>query len=271
MAQAVFDRPILTQLTAGDAEPVLVADFQEWSTAPRLSRLLSGRSGGRPVYRIDPISVLASDQVYLPLEDLAAACAGEFRSCGPPEGRVFIVGQCAASALSLRVAELLQGTRNVAVILVQPTWPGGEHVWDRFAEFTANLGVADRARPDLDGDPAESVVRMEAMLRDELAAIAAGRGAGETADAFTELLAWYRAWLAFLLACRNDLARHDGRPTARPSAALSITVLAGTASDAVVPGLAPGEYEVVQVPVLDQDPAISAALADFLRTLFPSR
>jgi len=189
MAQAVFDRPIVTQLTTGDDEPVLVADFQDWSTAPRLSRLLSGRSGGHPLYRIDPISVLLHDQLYLPLEDLAGACAEEFRSCGPPGGRVFIVGQCAASALSLRVAELLQGTRNVTVILVQPTWPGEEHVWDRFAEFIANLGAADRARADLDGDPAQSVARMERTLRDEIEAIAASQGAGETADAFTELLA----------------------------------------------------------------------------------
>jgi hypothetical protein len=271
MTHTIRNYPILTQLTSGDSEPVLVADFQDCSTAPRLSRLLSGRSGGRPVYRIDPVGVLSHDQLYLPLEELAASCAEEFLSCGPAAGRVFIVGHCSASALSMRVAKLLEGSKNVTVILVQPAWPDEKHVWNRFAEFIANLGAADRACPDLDGDPAESVARMERALRDELTTIASSQGLDEAADAFTELLTWYRAWLAFLLACHNDLARHDGLPTARPSGALTVTALTGTASDAIVPGLAPADYRVVRMPVLDQEAPVTAELADFLQTLFTSR
>src|ERR1700732_3075156 len=113
MASAVSKQSILRQLTGGDAEPVLVAEFRAWTTAPRLSRLLSGRAEGHPIYQIDPVGVLSGERLYRPLPDLAAASAEEFLASGPPGGRVFIAGHCSASALSLHVARLLEQSREV--------------------------------------------------------------------------------------------------------------------------------------------------------------
>src|SRR5260370_28018277 len=131
MASTVSTENILQQLTGGDAEPVLVAAFQALTTAPRLSRLLSSRAEGHPVYQIDPVGVLSGDQLYVPLQDLAAACVEEFLASGPPDGRVFIAGYCSASALSLHVARLLEEFRDVTGILGTPAWPDEQHVWDQ--------------------------------------------------------------------------------------------------------------------------------------------
>src|SRR5580698_2283350 len=46
---------ILRQLVAGADQPILVADFQAFSSAPRLSDLVSDRAEGRPVYQVDPL------------------------------------------------------------------------------------------------------------------------------------------------------------------------------------------------------------------------
>jgi hypothetical protein len=78
--------------------------------------------------------------------------------------------------MSLRIAGRLSGAREVAVTLVQPTWPGTGHVTERFAEFH------------------------EKRL-----------GLGEVPLAFCELLASYRTWLAFLLACREERNAGGGR------------------------------------------------------------
>jgi hypothetical protein len=264
MISTVGNELILRQLTTGSAEPVLVADFQDFSTAPRLSQLLSGQAEGHPVYQVDPVGVLSQDQLYLSLPELAAACTEAFLSTGPAGGRVFVVGQCSASALSLRVAKLLESSQDVAVILVEPAWPDEEHVWYRFAEFLGNLGAVPQPCPDLDGDPCGSVARMERILRDELVAVAVRSGLDETTGAFSELLAWYRGWLAFLLACRNDLQGTWQAPTT------AVTILAAPTVATSVPGLGADEYRVVRLPALAGESRITPEVAESVLAQFAS-
>jgi thioesterase domain-containing protein len=247
MKSLVRNELSLRQLTAGNAEPILVADFQAFSTAPRLSQLLSERAEDHPVYQIDPVGILSGDMLYLSLSGLAAASADEFLSSGPADGPVFVVGHCSAAAVAMHVAKALERSRQVTVILLQPAWPGKERVRARFAEFAVKLEGADHSCPDLDGDPWESVARMEQALREYLAAMAASRGLDGSANSFSALLTWYRAWLAFLLACGND------RPAARATAAAAVKVLVGAAAEVAVPGLSPDAYQVVRVPVLGEE------------------
>jgi hypothetical protein len=267
MISTVSNELILRRLTTGDAAPVLVADFQQYSTAPRLSQLLSGRAEGHPVYQIDPVGVLSQDQLYVSLPELADACAQVFLSSGPPAGGpVVVVGHCSASALSLRVAGLLEQLgHKAAVILAGPAWPDEKHVRDRFAEFLDHLRAPQCPCPDLDGDPRDSVAQMEQALRDEIVAVALRSGLSGVPDAFAELLAWYRAWLAFLLACRNDLQATWETPTT------AVTILAATVAAASVPGLGPDAYRVVEVPVLGQEKPITPELAEAVLAQFASR
>lgn len=262
MASTVSKKTILKHLTGGDAEHVLVADFQAWTTAPRLSRMLSRRAEGHPVYQVDPVGVLSGDQLYLPLQDLAQACVAEFLASGPTDGRVFIVGHCSASALSLHVARLLEASRSVSVILVGPAWPDEEHIWNRFAEFLSNLGAAERACPELRGDPAAAVARMERVLDEEVTAMAASQGVDGAADVFAELLAWYRGWLAFLLSCHND------PPMTWPVPPADVVVLTSPEASAVVPGLGPDAYQHIQIPALRGDDPVTPELVECLLAQF---
>jgi hypothetical protein len=256
MASAVGNHTIIQQLTSGDAAPVLVADFQAWSSAPRLSRLLGDRADGHAVYQIDPISVLSGDKLYRPLPELAAACVEEFRASGPPPGGgIFVAGHCSASALSLHVSALLRDSYDVTSILVGPAWPSEQGVRNRFAETLRNLGVPDRPCPDLDGEPAAAVARMERALREEIIAVATSWGADGAADAVTELLAWYRGWLAFLLACHRD-------PAKAWTPAGTMVVLCAPDERRAVPGLSPDAYQLREVPALSEDSPITPELAE---------
>ena len=252
---------VIRQLSTGTAKPVLVADFQAATMAPRLSTMLSACASDRPVYQVDPVGALSGERLYIPIGELAAACAGDFLSSGPTAGRVFIVGHCSASALSLRIAGLLARSRPVSVVLVQPTWPDDEHVRDRFAEFRASLGGGTDERPDLCGAPDMAVGRMEQALHEQLLAVAQSKGVGASAEVFGELIRWYRAWLAFLLACSLDLGSGAGDWA---GAATDITALTDPDGTAVVPGRSAGGYQVIQLPLLDREPALSPELAEFL-------
>jgi hypothetical protein len=252
---------VIRQLSTGTAEPVLVADFQAATTAPRLSTMLSACASDRPVYQIDAVGALSGERLYIPIDELAASCAGDFLSSGPTAGRVFIVGHCSASALSLRIAGLLARSRPISVVLVQPSWPDDEHVQDRFAESRTSLGGGTDERPDLRGAPDIAVARMEQALREQLLEVARSNGLGAGAEVFGELLRWHRAWLAFLLACSLEPG-----PGARDwaGAATGITALTGAGGTAVVPGRSPGGYQVIRLPLLDRDPALTPELAEFL-------
>ena len=203
MASTVSKKTILKHLTGGDAEHVLVADFQAWTTAPRLSRMLSRRAEGHPVYQVNPVGVLSGDQLYLPLQKTSRKHAWR-NSWRQADGRVFIVGHCSTSALSLHVARLLEASRSVSVILVGPAWPDEERSGTGSLNSCRTWAPPNAPALELRGDPAAAVARMERVLDEEVTAMAASQGVDGAADVFAELLAWYRGWLAFLLSCHND-------------------------------------------------------------------
>jgi hypothetical protein len=248
---------ICSQLSSGDGAAILVADFQPLNDAPRLSQLLRDAAPGQRVYQVDPLGAVSGDRLYASVPDLADEAAAIFRSSEPSAAagqRVFIVGHCSAAGLSLRIASRLAGDREVTAILVQPTWPGTAHVTERFAEFHGKLGAGRLASPDLDGDPWSCVAGMEQLMRDGLAGLAARLGLGEAPLSFSELLASYRTWLAFLLACRND------QTAQAPPDAVAISVLTDE-SGFVLPGAGPGRCRITAPPPADRPDAVTPALA----------
>jgi hypothetical protein len=241
---------ILRRLSTGEAGPILVADFQAMSMAPRLSEMLSEFAPDQSVFQIDPVRVLSGKRLYVPLPELAAACAGDFLgphagdslSPGPEDDHVCLVGHCSAAPLALRVAGLLAATRPVTAVLLNPTWPDDDHVAAKFAEFLTRFGTASRPCPDLDANPDRVVSAMAQLLHDEMMALAASRGVTGSAGAFSDLLVWYRAWLAFLLAGRND------SPIEAAAGRAAVTVLSDSPSAVTVPGLSQDAYRLFELP-----------------------
>lgn len=138
MQAVVGTQPLCSRLSSGDGAAILVADFQPLNAAPRLSRLLGDAAAGHSVYQVDPRGALSGERLYAALPELAEETAAAFRSgesSGASDGRVFVVGHCSAAALSLQIAARLAGERQATAILVQPTWPGTDHVAECFAEF----------------------------------------------------------------------------------------------------------------------------------------
>lgn len=250
--------PLLRQLGSGAADPVLVADFQAFSSATRLSELLSERMVDQPVFQIDPLGLLSGNRLYASLPELAAASADAFQRSGAEHGQVVVVGHCSAAGLALRVADLLAARRTVTAVLVQPSWPDDEHVTTRFAEFGARLGMAARPCPDLDADPCQVVSAMEQALREETVALAVSRGLDASAGVFADLLAWYRSWLAFLLACRNDTL------TERAAGGAAVTVLSDSPGPVTFAGIGKRAYRVCEFPALAQAGTATHELADLV-------
>jgi hypothetical protein len=231
---------ILRRLSPGEADPILVADFQAMSMTPRLSEMLSERLHARAVFQIDPIGALSADRLYAPLRELAGACAGEFSSAGADRGRVLVIGHCSASPLALHIADLLAPVRPVSAVLVNPTWPDDDHLTEKFTEFLTRFGPATHPVPDLEADPCQVVSAMEQVFRDEVTALAASKGLSSSAGVFSDLIVWYRAWLAFLLAGRNDAA------TERTAAQAAVTVLSDSPATVTVPGLS--AFPIHEIP-----------------------
>lgn len=265
MTHSDVAEPILKRLSTGEANPILVADFQALSLAPRLSEMLSERVQGQAVFQIDPVGVLSGTRLYAPLPELAAACAEEFLSSGAYHGHVFVVGHCSASALSLRVADLLAPTLSVTAVLVQPAWCDDEHVTTMFAEFLAKFGPATRPCPDLNADPGLVVSAIEQVFRDEITALAASRGLSGSVGAFSDLLLWYRAWLAFLLACRNDTSIEQAVGRA------AVTVLSDSPSTVTIAGLPKDAYQVCAVPERQPAGPVTPELAELVVALVAHR
>jgi hypothetical protein len=259
------DELVIRQLSTGTAEPVLVVDFHQYSTAPRLSQMLSDLARGRSVYQVDPVEFLSRGRHYVSLPELAEVYATAFLSSEAAGGRAITVGYCSASALALRVGKLLAKTREVATILVRPSWPGDEHVWSRFADSLNEIGAAPRPFPSLDGDAGAAVARMEWVLRGELTLLARRSGLKGAAGECSELLVRYRGWLAFLLACRNDLRAtwQHFTPMTR-----GVTVIVDDPEDASVPGLQPEACGVVRLPPGGEESGISAELAETVLAQF---
>ncbi|HJP77558.1 MAG TPA: hypothetical protein VJ914_25030 [Pseudonocardiaceae bacterium] len=255
MRAVVDTRPICSRLSSGDGAAILVADFQPLTAAPRLSELLRDAGVGQPVYQVDPRGALAGDRLYAAVPELADEAATVFRAeSSAAITRVFVVGHCSASALALQIANRLSADREVTAILVQPTWPGTEHVTERFAEFQGKLGVADLPCPDLDGDPWSCIAGMEALMSEGLAGLAKRLGLTKAPLAFSELLVSYRTWLAFLLACRNDQTAKE------PSDAVTVSVLTDDPGF-VVPGTVAGRCRITPPPPAARPDAVTPELA----------
>jgi hypothetical protein len=251
---------ICSQLSSGDGAAILVADFQALNGAPRLSHLLSDAATGQRIYQVDPRGALAGDRLYASLPQLAdetAAIFGSAESSAGTDQRVFVVSHCSAAGLSLQIASRLSVAREVTAILVRPTWPGTDHVTERFAEFQGKLGVGRHLCPDLDGDPWSCVVAMEQLMREGLAGLAKRLGLGTPPLAFSELLVSYRTWLAFLLACRDD------QPAKAPSEGVAVTVLTDE-PDFVLPGTGPGRCRITTPPAAERPDAVTPDLAKLL-------
>lgn len=249
---------IARRLAAGPARPILVADFQAFSSAPRLSRLVSDRAGGWPVYQVDPLEALSGDRPYISLADLAADATASFERSQPADGPAFVIGYCSAAALAMHIATLLAPAREATAVLLRPSWPGNETIERTFATLAGNLGARQLPCPDLDGAPEGCVRALEEALRRQLEVLATRQGLDASADTFGELLLTYRSWLAFLLACRNDSpAGWAGGPAA-------VTVLTETPDSVTFPGLAPGQFEVCPLPAADDDNPVTPEVADLL-------
>jgi len=248
---------ICSQLSSGDGAAILVADFQALNGAPRLSQLLSREAAGQRVYQVDPRGALSGDRLYASLPELADETAAIFRSgesSAATDQPVFVVSHCSAAGLSLQIASRLTDAREVTAILVQPTWPGTEHVTGRFAEFQGKLGAGSRPCPDLDGDPWSCVAEMEQLMSEGLAELGTRLGLGTATLAFSELLVSYRTWLAFLLACRND------QPANAHSDAVAVSVLTDE-PDFVLPGTGPGRCRIAPPPPAERPDAVTPELA----------
>jgi hypothetical protein len=249
--------PICSQLSAGGGAAIVVVDFQALDDGPRLSQLLSEAAVGQRIYQVDPLAALSGDRLYAALPEMADESVAIFRSCESSkltEQPVFVVSQCSAAGLSLQIADRLIGAGKVSAILVQPTWPDAEDITVQFADFQRKLGLGSRPCPDLGGDPWSWSAEMERSMREGLNGLATRLGLAAPPLAFAELLEAYRAWLAFLLACRNDL------PPKAPCAALTVSVLTDE-PDFVLPGTSPGECRITPLPPAERPNAMTRNLA----------
>jgi hypothetical protein len=249
---------VLRQIVAGAAQPVLVADFQAFSSAPRLSHLVSDRAEGRPVYQVDPLDALSHSRPYVSLADLAAEAVGSFARSQPADGPAFVIGYCSAAALAMHIATLLARSRQATAGRLRLSWPDRETIEGQFAVLAANIGARQLRCPELDGDPDRCVRRMADLLRAEMEALVSSHGLDGSDDTFGELLLTYRSWLAFLLACRNDSRAGWAGGTA------GVTVLTEAPGSVTVPGLPAGTFEISPLPVLDEDNPITAEVIELL-------
>jgi hypothetical protein len=253
-------RPMCSQLSSGDGVAILVTDFQALNGERRLSQLLGDAAAGERVYQVDPRGAVSGGRLYASLPELADETVAIFRSREPAavtDRRVFVVSHCSAAGLSLRIASHLTDAREVTAVLVEPTWPGAEDVAGRFAEFQGKLGAGTRPCPGLDGDPWSCVAGMEQLMREDLGELATRLGLDAAPPAFSELLVAYRTWLAYLLACSNDL------PPQAPNDAVAMSVLTHE-SDFVVPGTVPGRSRITPPPPADHPDAVTPELVELL-------
>lgn len=264
MTSVSRNEAILQRLATGPGEPVVVADFQPFSSAPRISRLLADLAKGRPVFQVEALGSLSGVRRYVPLQQLAAESAGSFLASGPAHRHVSIVGHCSAAALSLHIAMLLANSHEVTVTLLGPSWPDEADVKSQFAEFQSTLGAQQRPCPDLNADPSSSVAAMERILRDQIVAVAARRGLARATESFLDLMVRYRAWLAFLLACRNA-------PAIVRAKATSIHLVTDADGDATIPGLGPDAYDITRLPGLKRTDSDRPELAMFALTQIEGR
>ncbi|WP_155372818.1 hypothetical protein [Catellatospora vulcania] len=247
------------RLGHGSADPVFVIDFPTYSAAPRLSQMLTGRLGERPLYQVDPLRPLLDGPVFLPLDALAEQYAARIADLRGSGDRPTVVGFCSAGDLALRVAGRLGRAtpRGVDVLLVRPASQDRAAAFATFREYLFGLGQADPPAPDGSRSAGDLVAWMGAHLEQALARLAVQHGLATADEAFTELLARYRAWLSFVLACA------DARPAQLPSW-VDVVSIEGTSPGPVVPMDPPREYGLMRLPLLDADDILVPELADLV-------
>lgn len=254
MAEAALGRVTPERLSGGAGRPLLVADFQPFSSAPRLSTRLAEHAAGRPVYRLDPLRELARPGGPRPLAEFAADYAA---ALGADGRAVTVIGYCAAAALAVRVGALLAAARPVSTLLVCPQWPVAAVVGAQFAAFRADLGAPPGPPPAAAAaEPAALLAAMDRILAADLAAVAASRGLAEVPGALDELLAGYRGWLGFLLACAGDAAV----PAPPAATDLNISVLTDPTEDAALPAPWPPARRVLRHPAAARPHTVSPEL-----------
>jgi len=101
--------------------------------------------------------------------------------------------------------------------------------------------VGDVTRQLVAGSP-DSILIVVSNPLDEMTALAASRGLTDSMGAFSDLLLWYRGWLAFLLAGRNDA------PVEMTTGQAEVTVLSDSPSTLTVEGLSKNAYRVCELP-----------------------
>ena len=214
------DRPALSveQLAGGDRAPVLVVDFVQFTSTQPLPDELARHGRGHPVLRIDPVTDLAREPAYRPLDALADGYAEACRRQGLAGGRIAVVGHCSAAPLALALADRLAGAAEVSPVLVRPTWPDAAMVAADFRSFRDELGAAAGPVPAA-ADPDLALRQMTVVLHDDLRAMARTQGLDPGSAVIADMLARYRAWLGFLLAgsAASRRAWPSGRVVDRPA------------------------------------------------------
>jgi hypothetical protein len=254
------NQPLLHRLSPGHTNPILVADFQPLSDTPRLSEMLAETIHDKPIFQIDPITELTGSRHYIPLPELATTTANHFLDSGANHGHITVIGHCSSSALAVNIADRLAPTHTVTAVLVQPAWPDDTLIRIKFNEYLAKFSRTTRPLPDLNVDPSAVITTMEQLFHNEISTLAATLNLASAVGAFTDLLLWYRAWLAFLLACRNDSLT---APTTNPPA---ITILTDSPTTATVKGRHSQAYEILQLPGPQPPGPITPELANLIAT-----
>jgi hypothetical protein len=247
----------LKRLAVGDAEPILVLDFQRVLSAPTFGESLGAVDSGRTIYHVDPVDEPASGRHNRSLAELATRCADAFRQAEPAATAVTVVGYCSAAALSLRIAEQLAPSIAVQTILVLPTWPDSAMIESELARLRTNLGAEQTTLPGLSQDGVGILGRITELLDADLRAMIKARNLHAPSVLASGLLTRSVAWLAFLLACRADVAT-PWRDVSPP------TVITGTDRDPSVPWLALAAVPLTTVDLPTETGEADRLLADLV-------
>ncbi|WP_153812210.1 amino acid adenylation domain-containing protein [Streptomyces sp. SUK 48] len=191
-------------------QPVVVVDFNEFTSKTTLADVAAAITAERGLYRIDAVTAPVTDTVGI--VELAQACAQELRRQGVyPET---LIGYCSAATLSMHLAAELTvpGSPGPRVILVEPSWLTPDLVRADAAGIRASLETT--AREDYCGELSIEAV-MDWLC---LALVSRLRADGLPDDDLDLCLGMlsdrYRAWFTFLLQTLDTPIPADLRPDA---------------------------------------------------------
>ncbi|HJQ01699.1 MAG TPA: hypothetical protein VJ851_08870 [Jatrophihabitans sp.] len=234
------------RLSSGAAGSVLLVDFQPYSSGKRLGDFVAADATNVSVQQIEPARDLSGRTDYLSLDEIAAHYADAYRECADPDDTM-VVGYCSAAVLAVRIAALLTNSRRVRVALLRPTWPDTAMISEILGDVRAEIGAAGEPPPELVAAPQAVLHGISDTLHRDLRALASLHGLDPTSRPLLELLERYQGWFGYLLAAREAVDGLTGRASQPPA---EVLVLAESAEQAAVPGLAAGSYHrrLVQLP-----------------------